>query len=99
MYCLHNVRMQISFANSVCSVMMVTAQCHNVLNNIFALASAVYVMEIDSLLATHLTGDKTINAIAEVFKVDGAVLCHSLDKKRWYSSSIAAIILSASGFA
>ena len=79
MYRLHNVRMQISFANSVRSVMMVTAQCHKALNNVLALTPAVYMMDVNSFLATHLTGDKTINAIAEISEIYFTVLCHEND--------------------
>lgn len=56
--------------------MAVTAQSHEVLNNVLALAPAVVVVDILGSLAAPLTGHEAVYPVAEVFKVYGSVVLH-----------------------
>lgn len=76
MYSLHHIRVQVSILFTVGSLMAVTAQGHEIFNDILTLAPTMYVMDVLGTLATVFTWYETINTIAEVVKVDGAVLCH-----------------------
>jgi hypothetical protein len=75
-YFLHYIRMKVSLGFSVGSLMAVSTNSHEVLNDILALAPAVDVVDVLGPLAAHLAGHNVINAEAEVIKVDGAVVCH-----------------------
>lgn len=76
MYLLHNIRVQVSIGFSVCSLMTVTAQSHEVLNDILALATPVDMVDILGPLAAVLARHNVINAESEVIKVNGGVVLH-----------------------
>ena len=72
----------------------ITAERHEVADNILALATALDVMNIHGLFAAHFTRYEVIYAEAEVLKVCAAVRGHSFAKYFLNSSSIAAMTLS-----
>ena len=90
MYCLHDVRMK--FLMSL--AMTITAERHEVADNILALATASDVMNIHGLFAAHFTRYEVIYAEAEMPEVNLCVRGHSFARNLENSSSMAAMIRS-----
>ena len=88
--------MKVSVRVPMAFIVAISAQSHEVSDNIFALASTSNVVYINGFLIAQLAGHKIINAVAKVIEVDFNVALHSLIKNFSYSYSIIAIILSLS---
>lgn len=56
--------------------MALSTDSHKVLNNILALAPAVDMMDVLGTSPAVLARNYIVNAVAEIFKVDGGVVLH-----------------------